>query len=120
MTEDYPLFEKWTRILNWILETVEKYPKNVRFTVSSRIANIALDVMEKIIESIYTKKRLYILRSINVYIEKLRVFFRMSMERRYISIKQYEYISRELNETGMMIGGWINSEAGRKSVSEDN
>jgi flagellar biosynthesis/type III secretory pathway protein FliH len=74
--EDYPVFEKWSKILDWILDTVEKFPKSARFSLASRIANIALDVMEKIIEAIYTKKRLYILRNINLYIEKLRVLFR--------------------------------------------
>lgn len=120
MNENYPIFEKWSKILSWILDTTEKYPKSARFTVSGRIANIALDVMDKIIEAIYTKNRLYILQTINLYIEKLRIFFRISMEKRYISIKQYEYISKELNEAGMMIGGWHRVEKGRKSVSTDN
>lgn len=102
--------------MDWILSTVEKYPKSVRFTLATKIANMGLDVMEKIIEAIYTKRRLYILRSINLYIEKLRIFFRISMERRYISINQYEHITRELNEVGMMVGGWLKVEADRKSV----
>ncbi|MBF0343242.1 MAG: diversity-generating retroelement protein Avd [Nitrospirae bacterium] len=120
MKENYPIFEKWTKILDWILATVEKYPKNARFTISTKIANMALEVMEKIIEAIYTKNRLYILQSINLYIEKLRVFFRISMERRYISIRQYEYIINELNETGMMVGGWLKVETNRKSIPADN
>lgn len=120
MKDKYPVFEKWSRIIDWILTTVEKYPKNVRFTISGRIANIGLDVLEKITEAIYTRRRLHILRAINLYIEKLRVLFRISMERRYISARQYEFISTELNKAGMMIGGWQRSEAKRESVPEDN
>ena len=48
----------------------------------------------------------YILERINLYIEKLRVIFRISFKRRYISKNQYEYVSTMLNETGKMIGGW--------------
>lgn len=118
--EDYPVFEKWSKILDWILDTVEKFPKSARFSLASRIANIALDVMEKIIEAIYTKKRLYILRDINLYIEKLRMLFRISMKRKYISFKQYEFISYELTNFGKMIGGWIKHEAKRKPVSGSN
>ncbi len=106
MTEDYPAFQKWYRILDWILDKCEKYPKSVRFTFSSRIANLSLDVLERLIEAIYTKKRAYILAAINLYIEKLRVFFRLSFERKYLSSAQYEYISAEINEFGRMIGGW--------------
>ncbi len=48
-----------------------------------------------------------ILKQANLNIEKLRMFFRISYSRKYISVRQYEYISRELNEIGAMIGGWI-------------
>jgi len=65
--------------------------------------------MEGIVEAIYTKDRSYILDRINLYIEKLRVMFRITYKRKYISAKQYEYISGLLNETGKMTGGWKKS-----------
>jgi len=113
MNQDYPLFEKWSHILDWILNTVEKFPKSARFSLASRIANIALDVLEKIIEAIYRKKRLHILYDINLYIEKLRVLFRICMTRKYISLKQYEFIISNLDEAGKMTGGWIKHETNR-------
>ena len=106
MKEDFPLFVKWFDATDWIMEKVEKSPKSVRFTISSRISNMTLDVMEGIIEAIYTKDRVYILDKINLYIEKLRVMFRISYKRRYLSRHQYEYVSEILEETGKMIGGW--------------
>jgi len=109
MNEDYPVFKKWCTLLDWILDRCEKYPKDVRFTFSSRIANLSLDVLEKTIEAIYNRDKAQILRQINLHIEKLRVFFRISMQRRYISMKQYEYVSLEINEFGRMVGGWLKS-----------
>lgn len=120
MTQKYPVFQKWTKILDWVLNTVEKYPKRVRFIFSGRIAQIALDILEKIVEAIYTRKRMHILIEINLYIEKLRVLFRISYERRYISMSQYEFISCELNEAGMMIGGWLRLEAKKKPAAGSN
>ena len=107
--EDYPVFKKWYGILDWILDKGETFPKSVRFTLSSRLSNISMDILEGIIEAIYSKQKTYILKRINLYIEKLRVLFRLSFDRRYISVKQYEYISAELNEFGKMIGGWLKS-----------
>lgn len=106
MKEDFPIFVKWFESTDWILDTVEKFPKSVRFTISGRISNLTLDVMEGIIEAIYTKDRSYILDRINLYIEKLRVMFRITYKRKYISAKQYEHVSGLLNETGKMTGGW--------------
>lgn len=117
MNQEYPLFAKWSVTLDWILDTVEKFPRSARFSLSSRISNIALDVLEKIIEAIYRKKRLYILYDINLYIEKLRVLFRICVQRQYISMKQYEFIISNLNEAGKMTGGWIKHETNRKPVS---
>ncbi len=116
MKEDYPVFVKWSKVLDWILDRVEKFPKNVRFTLSGRIANISLDILEGLIEAIYIKNRIHILERQNLYIEKLRVLFRICYERHYISIRQYEYITEELDETGRMLGGWIRSEKGQGSV----
>ncbi|MEW6184069.1 MAG: diversity-generating retroelement protein Avd [Bacillota bacterium] len=107
MNEDYPLFVKWYKTLDWILDTGEKFPKNVRFSLTGRLYDMALDILEYIIEAIYTKERVYILKKINIYMEKLRVFYRLSFERRYISERQYRFISGELDESGRMVGGWI-------------
>ncbi len=119
MNEAYPVFEKWTKILDWTLGATESYPRSVRFTLASRIGNISLDVLEGIISAIYTRKRSHLLSALNLDIEKLRVLFRISMQRRYISQSQYEYIIGELNEAGKMIGGWQKHEARGQSISED-
>ncbi len=109
MSEKYPVFVKWFEAVDWILNSVEKFPKSVRFTISSRITNISLDVMERIIEAIYSKNRVHILDQINLDLEKLRVMFRICHRRKYISVKQYEYIGEIVTETGKMIGGWKKS-----------
>lgn len=107
MNEKYPLFIKWRKITDWILDTVEKFPKSVRFTISTKIAEMTLTVMELIIEAIYAKDKTHILERINLYMEKLRVFFRICYERKYISVSQHEHICTEIDEAGKMTGGWI-------------
>ena len=98
---------QWYRTLNWILDRVDKLPKHLRFSISNRIANLALEVQADIIEAIYTKERQPILRRINLGLEQLRVLFRLCFERRLIGEKQYGFIAQEIKETGKMIGGWM-------------
>jgi hypothetical protein len=117
MNENYPLFTHWYQTLDWILSAVEKFPKNARFSLASRIADASLDTMESIVEAIYTKDRAYILNRINLYIEKQRVMFRIAKDRNYISIRQHEHISRALDEAGRMTGGWKKSLSAPKAVS---
>lgn len=106
MKEDYPLFVKWFEATDWVLDTVEKFPKHTRFTLSGRIANLTLDVMEGIIEAIYTKERAHILDRTNLYVEKMRVLLRLAYRRKYLSTAQYEHASLLLDESGKMLGGW--------------
>lgn len=113
MNQDYPLFVKWYKTLDWIMDRTEGFPKSVRFSLSGKIMNLSLELLEGIIEAIYTKQRLHILETLNIRVEKLRILFRICHDRRYISIRQYEFISDELNETGRMLGGWVKREKGR-------
>ena len=106
MKEDYPIFVHWYKTLDWILDTVERFPRNARFTLASRLADGALAVMELVVEAIYTKERKHILDRVNLGLEKQRVLFRIAHDRRYLSTRQYEYIAGALDQAGRMVGGW--------------
>ena len=109
MKDDYPLYIKWRYIVEYLLDICGKFPKNVRFNLVDRITNISLDVLESIVEAIYAKKKTQILDKANLNIEKIRVLLQICMNKKYVSIGQYEHISVELNEAGKMLGGWTKS-----------
>lgn len=102
----YPIYAKWIDVLDWILDTVEKYPKTVRYSIGSKITDYALEILELIVEAIYTKERQDLLKKINLCLEQLRVFFYLSHKRKYISINQFHFIGSNLNGIGIMVGGW--------------
>jgi len=103
---DYPIFDSWYKTVNWLLERCERMPKHTRFTVSGRMINLATETTELIIEAVYTKDRSIVLRKINLNLEKLRFFNRICKDRQYLSLAQYEFLAREINNTGKMCGGW--------------
>ena len=106
MTQNYPVFIHWYKTLNWILSKVDTFPRNIKFTLGDRIVTLAFEILERIIEAIYKKERIFILDEINLCLEKQRILFRISHDRKYLSHRQYEYIIKEINTTGQMIGGW--------------
>jgi len=106
MKDRYPLFVHWYKTLDWILSAVERFPKSVRFSLASRTADAALDAMEGVVEAIYSKNRGYLLDRFNLRLEKLRVFFRIAHDRRFISTRQYEHIAESIDQAGRMAGGW--------------
>ena len=111
MVEKLQVFVKWVEFLQWLLNTTEKFPKKVRFTFTTRIDNLALDILEDIIECRYHRvAREEGFKRINIRLEKLRVLLRICHEERYLSNKQYKYSAVHINEVGKMIGGWLGEE----------
>ncbi|MDP8322146.1 MAG: diversity-generating retroelement protein Avd [Candidatus Stygibacter australis] len=106
MNENYPVFTKWMLILELIMDRAEGIPKSVRYSLTSRILNYANDILELVIEAIYSKEKAEKIDRMNLLLEKLRVYVRICEKRNYISHKQYYRLSVEFNEFGKMIGGW--------------
>lgn len=103
----YPIYVQWIDVIDWMLSTIEKYPRSARYSLGSRISDFSIEVLELIVEAIYTKERKELLVRINLLLEKLRVFFYLSQKRKYISIAQYQHVSSLINSTGQMVGGWM-------------
>lgn len=100
-------------IILWLLPQVEKFPRDYKFTIGDRLINNLLDSLETIIEAAYTKDKTYLLRKLNLQLEKLRYMIRLSKDIRALSVKKYAYISGEIDELGRMIGGWLKTESGK-------
>ncbi|WP_373552785.1 diversity-generating retroelement protein Avd [Haliscomenobacter sp.] len=106
----YPLYEHWYKTMNWLLDRCDRMPKHLRFTISGRMVTMATDIAELLLEAIYAKEKSPKLLSINLQLEKLRLYCRLCKDRHYFTLPQYEYISREINEAGKMCGGWIKNQ----------
>lgn len=110
---ELPLFVHWEKTLKDVLSRTEKFPKRIRFTLSSRIDNLALDILEKIVEARYSKDKTAALAQASLLLEKLRVLLRITHDERHLDHKGFEQVARNIDEAGRMLGGWIRS---RKAV----
>lgn len=113
MSVDTPLFLHWTSFLMWLLKKTGGFPKSVRFTLSSRIDNLAMDVLEAVIEAQYSHKSGPHLKRASMGIDKLRVFLRIAHEMAYLDHRGYEFASRRLTDAGKMTGGWLKQQVGK-------
>ena len=51
------IFVKWMQFLKWLLPVTEKFPKRVRFTLANRIDELALDLIEGLVDARYTSHK---------------------------------------------------------------
>ena len=104
--DDLPIFVNWMEFLAWLLPTTEKFPHKVRFTFSNRIDNLALDIVEDLVQARYSREKRAALAQANVRLEKLRVLLRLCHTLGYLPHQRYEHAMRLLYEIGSMLGGW--------------
>ncbi len=107
--KELPIFVKWLEFLKWFLPTLEKFPKKFRFTLSTRMENLSLELVELLIEAKYSKEKGVFLRKANLNLEKIRILMRISHELKIMPTKSYHFASKQINEVGTMLGGWMKS-----------
>lgn len=113
--EDLTVFIRWKRFMGWFFDATEKFPKRIRPTLTIRMENLVLDVLERIVEAAYTRNKTAILKQTNLDVEKLRVLAALCHERQYLSNRAYEHAVKELYEIGRMLGGWAKERAGHEA-----
>ena len=106
MSEEPAVIVRHYDLLRWLMGRVAKYPRDYRFTLGDRTIALGLDVLEQLLESAYSRSKAQSLRRADLSLAKLRYLVRLAKDERCVSVKQYEFASREMAEIGKQIGGW--------------
>ena len=90
--------ESHYRFILWLVPAVERFPRNRKFLLGDRIQTTALDVLERLIEATYIKRREGYLAAANLGLEKLRFLFRLARDLRALGHRRYEYAASILEK----------------------
>ncbi|MCF7878337.1 MAG: diversity-generating retroelement protein Avd [Candidatus Omnitrophica bacterium] len=102
-----PLVEKHYKLILWMLPKMANFPKDQRFLLTDRIERILLDILEMLIEAVYSKQKRRVLVKVNLRLDHLRFMMRISKDMKYVNFKAYDYFCQSVLEIGRMTGGWI-------------
>ncbi len=97
-------------LVKWFLPKITKFPRNYRYTLGMRIENKLYGIVELLISARYSKKKIQLLKKTNIEIEMLRYYVRLCKDMKLITSRNYEFLSRNVNEIGKQLGGWIKEE----------
>lgn len=101
-----PVIQQMYDMVIWLMERVEKFPRNSRFVLGDHIETSALLILRLLIKANFTKERRAILQEANLELDQLRYLVRIGKDRQFLSLKQYAFASEKLTEVGRQIGGW--------------
>ena len=111
MPDNLILFERWMEMAKWMLNLTARFPKRVRQSLTNRLENTTLEILEGVTTAAYQKDRTKTLTGINDGFNRLRVLVRLSHELRLLSDGQYEEAALRMDEAGRILGGWMKKEA---------
>lgn len=110
-------------LCSYVMTVTQKSPKQFRFTFTSRLQNLSLDVIEALYranDTFVTKdnpsscdKRLEFQHQAMTNLKLLAYFSLLAREQNSIQPKQYEQISRQSADCQNLLGAWINSDRRR-------
>ena len=102
-----PVVEKHYQLILWMLPKIANFPKDQRFLLADRIERILLDILEMLIEAVYSKNKREILIKVNLKLDLLRFMMRIAKDMKYVNINAYDFFSQSSIEIGKMVGGWM-------------
>ena len=85
------------------------YPKYERFVFAADIKRCMDQAMERTSDANKKYYKKTTLQELDVEIDKLRKYVRLSYRLKYIDFKKYKQWSEQVNEIGRMLGGWMAS-----------
>ena len=113
MSEEMIIITRTYDLLHWLLPKSERFPKLYRSTVTQRLMTAALDFQESLLlaQAYEDKIRLRHLREADGHLRKVRLYLRLVHNWGWLSLGQYEHVSRMVAEIGRLLGGWIKAES---------
>ncbi len=72
--------QSWHGLLLWLIPQLDKFPRARRFTLGERIEVRLLDVLELLVEAVYTRNKDAPLQRANLRLEVVRHLWRLAHE----------------------------------------
>lgn len=99
--------------LKWLMERIAKFPRNQKYSFGNVLEQKGLLILEQLIYAYYQRDKLETLKKVNIEIEVIRHYLRLSKDMNFITLNQYEFAINALFEIGKQIGGWIKQQEHR-------
>lgn len=95
----------------WLIEKVQRFPRNHRFGVGDRLLQGVLDLLLKLVDAAYARERVRILTEVNSLLNRMRFLLRLAKDLRLLTIDSYGFAAERVDEIGRMAGGWRKASA---------
>ena len=107
--EELKILQKTFDMINYAYPALAQYPNGEKFALVADIKRCMDVMLERIIEANKKYYKKTTLQELDVEVEKLKAYVRLSYNLGFLPPKKYEQWSGLVVEIGRMVGGWIKS-----------
>lgn len=107
--EELKILQKTFDMINYAYPALAQYPKGEKFALVADIKRCMDVMLERVIEANKKYYKKTTLQELDVEVEKLKAYVRLSYNLGFLPPKKYEQWSGLVVEIGRMVGGWIKS-----------
>ena len=107
--EELKILQKTFDMINYAYPALAQYPKGEKFALVADIKRCMDVMLERIIEANKKYYKKTTLQELDVEVEKLKAYVRLSYNLGFLPPKKYEQWSGLVVEIGRIVGGWIKS-----------
>lgn len=103
-----PVLQKLVAAYKIWQEFLRHFPKDVRYTLGSKIDRLFIETVETIFTaaSLTREQKLPFIQKASLKLDTLKFFLQVAWESKALDNKKYIKISECLAEVGRMLGGW--------------
>lgn len=107
--EELKIQQKVFDMMNYAYPALAQFPKSEKFALAVDIKRCMDLMLERVIEANKKYYKKTTLQELDVEVEKLKAYIRLSYNLGFLPPKKYEIWSGMVVEIGRMVGGWIKS-----------
>ncbi|MBF0106324.1 MAG: diversity-generating retroelement protein Avd [Deltaproteobacteria bacterium] len=101
------------RLMLYLIPQTSKFPKNQRYLLGERIEQEGLDVLLALVVAQYQRDKQADLVRANLGLQKMRFLIRLCRDLDLLSNHKYEFVTKQIHEVGIQVGGWAKSTKSR-------
>lgn len=107
--EELKILQKTYDMIKYGNQALLQFPRAERYALAAEIKQSMYRILRLIIQANKRRDKRPLQIEIDTELEVLRTFIRLAADKQtaYLPLRKYEIWSKQLNEIGRMLGGWM-------------
>lgn len=107
--EELKILQKTYDMIKYGNQCLLQFPRAERYALAAEIKQSMYKILRLIIQANKQRNKRQLQIEIDTELDVLRTFIRLAADKQtaYLPLRKYEIWSKQLNEIGRMLGGWM-------------